>query len=270
MKILHFSDIHTGGHFNSLKSLFDKRIIGTINYRLRRKKHVHWDRLDRAIEIIKNEKPDVVINTGDITSVSESSEFLEAKNRLEPLVKEDSFLFLNVPGNHDYYIDSQLHFADRNTTYSYLNRAAFELEELPLKIETKAATFILVDESRPNKGSQSSGHITNEAIKKIEKWTSIKQEKPYILVGHYPLKDKLGNPLAQRRHLENSEPLLSLLENGKINVTLCGHIHAPFIRKENSGALEVCAGSLTIGGKLNKLELNESTGEFTHSWIDLN
>ena len=83
MKIIHFSDIHIGGHLDSFKSCFDKRLIGTLNYKLRRKRHVIWERLERAIDLIKEEKPDYVINTGDITSVSEPSEFKEAERRLK-------------------------------------------------------------------------------------------------------------------------------------------------------------------------------------------
>lgn len=269
MKIIHFSDIHTGGHLNTVKALFDKRIIGTLNYRLRRKKHVHWEYLSKAIEVIQKEKPDFVINTGDLTSVSSVGEFKEAEDRLSPIIKDDSFEFINVPGNHDYYVKSQQNLTARNSTYHLLNRQKFTLDELPLKIEKEEATFILVDESRPNSGTQSSGIIYQKDIDKIQQWTEQPRQKPVILIGHYPLRDKLGNPLAKRRALENSEALYSMLVNEKINVTLCGHIHAAFARKEKCGSMEVCSGSLTIGGKLNKLEFDKSTGKFTQSWIDL-
>ena len=269
MKIIHFSDIHTGGHLSTYRALFDKRIIGTINYRLRRKKHIHWEYLSRAIEVIKKERPDYVINTGDLTSVSSLGEFTEAKDRLVPLVNDSSFEFINVPGNHDYYVKNKQSFTARNSTYNFLNRQKFVLEDLPLKLERDEAIFILADESRPNSGTKSSGIIYQKDIEKIQQWLEQPRQKPVILVGHYPLRDKLGNPLAKRRALENSEALYSMLVNEKINVTLCGHIHAAFARNEECGSMEICSGSLTIGGKLNKLEFDESTGRFTQSWIDL-
>ena len=267
MKILHFSDIHTGGHLSSVGALFDKRIIGTLNYKLRRRRHVHWERLENAIKIIEQEKPDVVINTGDITSVSEPGEFQEALQRLKPLVENTSFDFLNVPGNHDFYVSNAACVQSRNETYSTLNRGKFDLDTFPCRFEKGGVMFIMIDESKPNSGSQSMGLFKLEDLEKINKWIDEAGEKPIVLVGHYPLRDKLGQPLSHRRSLENGEELFLLLEKGRININLCGHIHAAFIREEKSGSREVCAGSLTIGGRMNKLEYNDKTKEFSHSWI---
>ena len=269
MKIIHFSDIHTGGYIRSIGAFFDKRIIGTLNYKLRRRRHVKWEYLDKALKVIKEEKPDFVINTGDLTSVSEASEFEEALERLKPITEDQSLSFLNVPGNHDFYISSKEASNNRQKAYNTLNRNKFTLNELPLKIDTEKCTFILIDESRPNKGTNSSGALKPDDFKKIDKWLSENQSKPVILIGHYPLKNKLGDPLPKRRALENAELLTSLLEKGKISVNLCGHIHSAFKREEQSGSLEICAGSLTIGGKMNKLEFNSETNSFSQSWIEL-
>ena len=269
MKIIHFSDIHTGGYLRTLGALFDKRIIGTLNYKLRRRKEVNWTYLEKAIQIIEEEKPDYVINTGDLTSVSEPKEFNEAIERLKPLTSNSSFQFLNVPGNHDFYTHNKKGIVSRYKTFNELNRNLFNLENLPHKIETDDCMFILVDESRPNRGINASGHLKQEDFEKISGWISESQGKPVILIGHYPLKNHQGEPLKKKRALENAELLSDLLEKGKISVTLCGHIHTAFIREEQSGSLEICAGSLTIGGKLNKLEFNAKTKSFSHTWIDV-
>jgi len=269
MKIIHFSDIHTGGYLRTLGALFDKRIIGTINYKLRRRKHVNWQYLTKALEIIELEKPDYVINTGDLTSVSEPAEFKEALERLTPIIEAKGVEFLNVPGNHDFYIHSNSATESRLQTYNLLNRNRYPLEDFPHKIETAECIFIMIDESRPNRGINSSGYLKSEDFDKVSKWSEEAQGKPVILVGHYPLKNHLGEPLARRRALENGERLADLLEKGKISVNLCGHIHAAFKREESSGSLEICAGSLTIGGKLNKLEFNQEKNLFSQSWIDL-
>ena len=268
MKIIHFSDIHTGGRF-SMGALFDKRVIGTVNYHLTRRKHVIWDRLKRAIQIIEKEKPDIVINTGDLTSVSQPAEFDEAVERLQSLTSNTNFEFLNVPGNHDYYVDRPEVLSYRNKTFNLLNREQFPIEDFPLKHETEHLIFILVDESRPNSGTQSSGYFKQDNLTKINKWIADAGNKKVILVGHYPLRTAIGEALAARRSLENGELLYALLEKGKISVNLCGHIHAAFKRVEKSGSIEVCAGSLTIGGRLNKLEFNCNTGNFSQSWIEV-
>ncbi len=182
MKIIHFSDIHTGGYIRSVGAFFDKRIIGTLNYKLRRKRHVKWEYLDKAIKIIKEEKPDYIINTGDLTSVSEASEFNEAIERLKPITDDESIEFLNVPGNHDFYIKKSSASKHRLKTYNELNRNKFSLEDLPLKIETDKCTFILVDESRPNKGTNSSGALKLQDFQKIEKWLIGTNSKPVIFI----------------------------------------------------------------------------------------
>jgi len=269
MKIIHFSDIHTGGQLKSVSGLFDKRIIGTLNYKFRRRRHVHWSRLDRAIEVIKAEKPDVVINTGDITSVSEPAEFEEALHRLKSLTEDHSFDFLNVPGNHDYYIENNSCLESRNKTYDTLNRGKFPLSSFPCRFEKKHTVFIMLDESRPNPGSRSNGYFKPDELEKVKQWISEAGDKKVILVAHYPLKDKLGDNLSHRRSLENGNLLYGLLENGQIDINLCGHIHAAFVRREISGSREVCAGSLTIGGRLNKLEYDEESKTFEHSWIEV-
>jgi 3',5'-cyclic AMP phosphodiesterase CpdA len=268
MKILHFSDIHTGGHF-STTSLFDKRLIGTLNYRLRRKHHVKWERLERAIEHIETEKPDFVINTGDITSVSNKAEFDEALKRLQRLTENTNFTFLNVPGNHDYYVDNSELLNYRNKAYDTLNRGKFPLNEFPCRLRTENVDFWMLDESRPNNGTLSSGIFKSQDLTILEQWTKEADEKKVILIGHYPLRNNLGQALKARRALENGELLYELLAKGKISINLCGHIHAAFCRKEQSGSLEICAGSLTIGGRMNKLEYNDSTNTFDHSWIEL-
>jgi 3',5'-cyclic AMP phosphodiesterase CpdA len=269
MKILHFSDIHTGGHFSSVNALFDKRIIGTLNYKFRRKHHVKWERLERAIEIINQEKPDVVINTGDITSVSNPEEFDEALSRLKALTDNLSFTFINVPGNHDYYVNKPELLEYRNKTYDILNRGKTPLSDFPCRIQTDTTDFFMIDESRPNSGTNSSGYFKPENLEILNKWISDAKGKQTVLVGHYPLKNNLGQTLSPRRALENGELLYELLEKGKININLCGHIHAAFCREEKVGSLEICAGSLTIGGRMNKLEYDNSENKFIHSWVNL-
>ena len=253
MKILHFSDIHTGAFSSNLSALLDKRLIGGLNYTFRRKKHIHWEFFERFLEIIKEEQPDVVISTGDFTSTSAAKEFAEVRERMSTIVSNTNFRFFCVPGNHDYYTNDKKSLQIRKETFDYLNRKQFSLDQLPLRLEIDGVHFILIDQSKPNTLSQSSGILRDQDFEKIESWISEKKESPAIIVGHYPMRDAKGIKLEERRALENGDKLYTLLQSGQVDLALCGHIHHPFARWEDSGSAELCAGSLTIGGKVNKI-----------------
>ena len=143
------------------------------------------------------------------------------------------------------------------------------LQKFPCRFEKKGVLFIMLDESRPNSGSRSNGYFKPNELAQVKQWIAEAGAKKVILVAHYPLRDKLGHGLSHRRSLENGDLLYELLENGQIDINLCGHIHAAFVRQEASGSREICAGSLTIGGRLNKLEFDEEKKIFKHSWIEV-
>lgn len=268
MKIIHFSDIHTGRLNLHPKALLDKRVIGGLNYTFRRKKHIRWHYFNRLLEIIKDEKPDMVICTGDFTSTSTIKEFQEVQRIMAPIIEDQNFEFLCVPGNHDYYIHDKKSFAKRSETFNYLNRGKHPIDEFPRCHESHGINFLMIDESRPNRSSQSSGILRQGDFAKIEQWISENPDKPAILIGHYPLRDYDGSPLAERRALENGENLYKLLQNGQLDLALCGHIHHPYARWEESKSAEFCAGSLTISGKANMIIYNEESKTFSQSWIN--
>ena len=266
MKILHFSDIHIGGWVKSPRGYFDKRLLGSINYMLRRKKYIKWHHFDNCLNIIKNEKPDVVCFTGDLISTSEPFEFQKVQKKMQPLVENESFELLCVPGNHDRYVKNKLSIKLLNETYFYLNRKKFTLEDLPLKKNIKGIDFFLIDESFVMPWTSSNGFIKDDDIKALKLWTQDKKN-PNILVSHYPLKNVEGKELPPKRKLKNSQEVYKLLATKTIDIALCGHTHFPFIRQENSGALEICAGSLTINGRMNKLIYEKETQQFKQEWI---
>jgi len=90
-----------------------------------------------------------------------------------------------------------------------------------------------------------------------------------VLVGHFPVLDERGRALGRRRHLANARALHEALVDGRLDVSLCGHIHAPFVRRERTGSMEVCAGALTVFGKINIVEFGPDGSNVSQSWIDV-
>ncbi|MDX9982422.1 MAG: hypothetical protein RBU25_20545, partial [Lentisphaeria bacterium] len=55
---------------------------------------------------------------------------------------------------------------------------------------------------------------------------------------------------------------------GAYDVALCGHIHHAF-RRDGAGAMEVCAGSLTMEGRVNVLDFFPESCTFSQFWLDV-
>ena len=70
MRIVHFSDIHAHNPVPNWRCAFDKRLLGTLNFYLRRARWYQWQRVAEAVQQIRMLCPDVVICTGDYTTIS--------------------------------------------------------------------------------------------------------------------------------------------------------------------------------------------------------
>ena len=82
MRIVHFSDIHAACWLHELHGYFDKRILGSLNFLIRRKRLHNWHRVDLAVARIKQLSPNVVVCTGDLATISGYKEFELAKKHL--------------------------------------------------------------------------------------------------------------------------------------------------------------------------------------------
>ena len=264
MKIHHFSDIHEGA-FPGPLAILSKRFFGGFNYCFLRKKHVQWQCLERAIEQIKKDKPEIVVISGDFTSTGSTKEFSMARKRLEPLRAIEDLIILAVPGNHDNYIDDKKSYKAMMEFIVWLTAGV--VTEFPCRIEVPEAVFYLSDHSKPRPIKLSSGELTEETYLKLKEWSALDKGKVRVAIGHYPFLNDLGNELPARKSLDNGKKALSLLQSGDLEVNLCGHIHRGFLRTEDSGAIEVCAGSLTMGGQVNELEIVENKVE--QNWIEM-
>lgn len=269
MRIVHFSDIHAGGRVNDLRGIFDKRLLGTLNHFLRRRHSHDWGRVGRAISLIKQLLPDIVICTGDLTTLSEPKEFEQAFQALETLATDQRFELLYVPGNHDCYVPNRDCQESLRRIFKTLNRERWDLDDLPAVFTFQHARFLLINQATPAPLYASWGEISKHTAARIEEHLSEESEQPTILVSHYPLFDADGYDLSWRRRCKNNECLQRAYREGHINLALCGHIHTPFVREEASGIMEVCAGSLTHAGRLNFVDLDTSTGQIEQRWIEV-
>jgi 3',5'-cyclic AMP phosphodiesterase CpdA len=271
MKIAHFSDPHISALPDSFGAVFDKRILGTANYLLRRRFLHDESMLVAAVDFILANPPDAVVCTGDITSTGSPREFRAAMAILNPLTKLRDTRFVYVPGNHDAYVRDKRCANALADAFAELNGGGFSLGDLPVKIAVGDCELILINEGRPTNPFMSSGTVDRAAAEKIEGMLEDKKSGvPAILVGHLPLLTN-KKPLGFRRELRGGgrEILERLLRTGRIDLSLCGHEHVHRADIDETGRGEIRAGAITRTGDVNLIEYDSGKDSFSLRPVDV-
>ena len=267
MRIIHFSDPHSGGWFSELAGAFDKRLFGSLNYNFRRAGHFPMERLRLAVLKTLSLNPQLVVISGDVTTVGEEGEFNEISDILAPLIHSNIELMF-VPGNHDAYVSTEKCTSALARAVETLNQKRVKLSDLPLVREIKNTRVLMVNEARPSGIIRSNGYLIGEELTAFKALVERPREEGElrILLGHYPCRDQFGQPLSWRRKLIGSEQVVKALDDGTLDLTLCGHIHTPFVNAYKNG-MEVCAGSITKHGHLNVLDIDQVAGTISQRWV---
>lgn len=268
MKIVHFSDPHAGGKAEDFMAYFDKRWVGVFNYRFRRRFKHDLSGLSATVDYILSVKPDVAVCTGDLTSSGQPGEFETVRKILAPL-RESAVPVLYMPGNHDCYVRRPKCVAAVNEMVEYLTRGRYRFADMPLVLELCGADFILVNCSRPSNLLCSWGFLHREDAEFVRRFCEGEHRKPRILLCHYPMFE--DHPILRVRHrLFGEAPVRKLLEKGKIDLCLCGHVHKPYFRPTLEGGRgENCAGSVTRNRSFSEIDYDPETRTFTRRVIEI-
>ena len=256
-KFVLFSDIHEHAVF-SARALLDKRLFGLINSTFCRHGSYRSERVDAAVRtILDSLRPDLVIFAGDAVSTSDPREFESARKRLRPLI-DSGIPILYSPGNHDRYV------RDRACREAF-DRFRSELTktcpmDLPGLYETPDLRFAVIDCARPFNPVLSCGEMTPETADFLEAEAAKDDPRPLVCVGHFPL---YGNEKLKsfRHRLIGGKRAEILLNDGRIALSVAGHIHIPFQKLDARGYGELVIGSLTKHDILR--EITFANGVFT-------
>jgi len=263
LKIFHFSDPHAGSWLEDWCGLFDKRLLGVLNFNLRRK-HLHvMARLEKFVEIALNEKPDLVICTGDLTSVGQPGEFKESLEVLSAL-RDSDIPLVCIPGNHDSYVNNSKCRSALVDAMSYLNRDLnFSLDDLPSSNTVGDVDLIIVNECYATNPASSCGYIKKDTNSFVVDACAGKKERPRIFIGHYPLIEPFSLS-RMRRRLWGQGNIVTLLHDKSIDLSLCGHIHQFYDILDEDGRGETCAGSITKHGTFTQITYHKNANKFIH------
>lgn len=267
MKIVHFSDPHAGGSAEDWMAYFDKRWVGVFNYRFRRRFRHDLKLLELAVEYILEVKPDVAVCTGDLTSTGQPGEFKRTLEILEPLRKSD-IPIIYLPGNHDCYVKRRKCVNAMKDAVELLNGSEYSFDKLPLVRRIGDIDFLMLNTSRPSNLLCSWGFVVKEDDQWINDLCKQPKERPRVLVTHYPMLE--DHPLLRMRHrLFGQKNILKQMNSNAIDLALCGHVHKPYCRVDNSGRGENCAGSVTRNGVISQIEYDKENDRFSFESIDL-
>lgn len=267
MKIVHFSDPHGGGGAEDWMAYFDKRWVGVFNYRFRRKFRHDLSHLAKAVEFIMDTKPDVAVCTGDLTSAGQPGEFERVLEIIKPLYRSDIPL-LYTPGNHDCYVSRPKCVAAVKNAVAVMSQGKYTYDSMPQKLCCCGVEMLVINTSAPSNLLCSWGFVKKGDPEFIEKACSENPDMPKILISHYPMTD--DHPILRMRHrLFGQKKIVQLMEAKKLDLVLCGHVHKPYLKVDDQGRGECCAGSVSSNASMVEIDCNVEKHSFCFKTIDL-
>jgi len=256
MRIVHFSDIHAGLFPRSAAALTDKRLLGALNYLLRRRHACRPERIKRLASRLEQLRPDWVVCSGDLSSIGSPEEFALASDWLRPIREITGDRFIYMPGNHDVYVRDQACRRALAATFHELNSHRWQLADLPLAMTSTDAQLVMIPGAVPVGMLRSSGRLSDNEQARLAAILSEPRPAGAIRVGigHFPPCHADGRPLGARRALAGADAIFEHLTAGRLDVLLCGHIHDPFAYALPNRSAVLCAGSLTLTGSFLVLD----------------
>jgi 3',5'-cyclic AMP phosphodiesterase CpdA len=242
VRIIHLSDIHVWRYvFNPLQ-LLNKRAVGMVALLAGRARKFRIERLHAVIERVKEQKPDHLVITGDLTTTALRAEFQAAREALADLLV-DSDRVTVLPGNHDRYTTSSV----RSRAFEEWFGAFAPPGPFPWLRWLDPATALLgLDPTRSH--LTATGFLPEAQLTKARDLLADPSARPrrLIVACHYPL----VAPPAQARELAhkrmiNAPAVASWLAGLGPHLYLCGHVHAAwaFHPKEIPGQVCINAGA---------------------------
>jgi 3',5'-cyclic AMP phosphodiesterase CpdA len=228
MKIVHISDLHFPTKVPVL-SLRWKMFTGYFNYFLRRRKSYPNQLFQSLVKTIQSIPYDLLIISGDITNVSHELEFKKARELLDPILNEKTFM---IPGNHDRYMKSAIEPEDYFQKYfgEFLGDKIGENKYL--RIKTKSDIPVIGwDSNFPSGIGNASGRVDEEVINSTFSYLRKNSISKYLLVCHHPLWNPIGYEESSHHKMINREDVIRKLMEFPPLIYFHGHKHSNFYKK---------------------------------------
>lgn len=223
--LAHLSDPHLGPLPRPrLSELASKRLLGFVNWRLRRDACHRSDIFTAILEDMNAARPDHVAVTGDLINISLEREFAPARAVLARLGAPDRVTL--VPGNHDVYVRATAHCAARDWA-EYMRGDDVTADDpatpsaFPFVRRRGPIALIGLSSALPTGPLKASGRLGPEQTARLADLLAQLADSFRVVLIHHP-------PLGRRpRHkrLTDAAPLLRVLAAHGAELVLHGHDH---------------------------------------------
>lgn len=226
-----------------------------------------WEVLDAFIDDMIEEKPDLIVLSGDLTLNGERASHEELAEKLEVLL-DNGIPVVVIPGNHDINnpyarqynsdgteaVDSITaeEFASIYADFGYVAADSRDPNSLSYVYRLDDYYWLmLLDSCQYEPYNQVGGMIRNETYDWMEEWLDKAWNKgaQVITVSHHNLLDQSGvsRDFYDNCTIEHNEELIRRLSDGEVRLHLSGHLHLQHhMQDEDSGIYEVVTGSLVM------------------------
>ncbi|HXH53472.1 MAG TPA: metallophosphoesterase [Sphingomicrobium sp.] len=236
-RLIHLSDLHFGAHEPELVEAVEARVT--------------------------EEKPDLVVVSGDFTQRARTSQFEEACAFLGRL-RDSGLEVLGVPGNHDVPLyDVLRRFLSPLTRYRrFIDETLCPLHELP------GVTVLGINTARSL--TFSDGRISHEQMDFIcDTFSRTDPKAMRVLVTHHPLfalpvgeGGKLAKPVGR------SELALDAIADAGVDLLLAGHNHIPSTHSARDLATRAGPALVIQAGTATSHRLRDEAQSFNRIDID--
>lgn len=227
MRVVHLTDLHVQIRPKA-RELMGKRLAATANlYLLGRRRKFSEAAQQAAVLAALEERPDVVVITGDLTAQATVAEFEGARQLLAPIL--DRVPTVLIPGNHDTYVQDAV---TTDRMGQYFGQWMGPQGRLPYLVEHGDVAFLAIESCRAH--LLSSGRTPPQqlddarALLAAADWD---QPRPFVfLLLHYPLRARAGGPYGpSTRALTNAAEVEAFLTStDRVDAVLHGHEHHGF------------------------------------------
>jgi 3',5'-cyclic AMP phosphodiesterase CpdA len=221
--LAHFSDLHLGPlPLPRLMDLAGKRMLGFVNWHLRRHAYHRAEIYQALVEDMGNARPGHVAVTGDLVNIALAEEFGPARAWLELLGPPDRVSF--VPGNHDIYVRATADYAAQSWGACMSGDDAQEegaVCDFPFMRRRGSVTLIGLSSALPTAPFLASGTLGEAQIARLAALLPALADTFRVVLIHHP---PLGSRPRHKR-LTDAKDLLDVLAAHGAELVLHGHDH---------------------------------------------